>query len=869
GHVDFAAQLNDYAAERLSAFKRTGDLSALTDATKMLQQAADLTPLSHPNLPCFLDNLGNSFFFRFDGTGELSDIHHAIAVQQRAVDLTPMGHPKLPNYLTNLGNSFSYRSERTGDLSDISHAIALQQKAADLTPVGHADLPDYLNNLGNAFIGRFERVGELSDLAEAIEVQQKVVELTPAGHVDLPVYLNNLGKSLICGFERTGELSFIAAAIEAQWKAVDLTPTGHADLPARLNNLGVSFTRHFPRTREPSDIVHAISLQQKAVDLTPTGHADQLGYLNNLGVSFQLRFTSSGDIGFLESSLRYYKAAATPTVGPPRARLTAAKSWARILIQHRPQSGEVIHAFDTALGLVSLIAGLEQTVEGRYTQLENTSGLALEAAAAACTLDRPDKALEWLEQGRCLVWSQLNHLRTPLDDLRIQSENLAQRIADVSKALETAGSSRGQSNVDMSLEQKISIEDKARTHLDLARKWDELLKTARGIPGFGSFLMPLPCSTIMQHLPESGPIVVINIDSGRCDALALLTGKDEPLHIPLPNFSTLTYRSVLESQLRGHNFRSRDLELRGARPLPIGKRHKDLPMHQVLRGLFEEVVKPKVDRTTGKVPPRLWWCPTGPLSFLPLHAAGIYRGSNQESVFDYVVSSYTPTVTALTDRVKSSHLVDSKASGLFLTSQPSVPGACSIPGTTKEVRSIFERAEGRGVKVLKIEGDEMTVGECLEHMQRFSCIHLACHGEQNAAEPLRSRFLFHQGSLELGTILKSNLKRADLAFLSACQTSTGKETLSDEAVHLAAGMLAAGYRRVVGTMWSIGDEAAQDVATSFYEYLLTREGEDGADNFDGTHSALALHHATQKLRLSLDDSERSLLTWIPFVHFGL
>ncbi|KAF6743689.1 CHAT domain-containing protein [Ephemerocybe angulata] len=270
-----------------------------------------------------------------------------------------------------------------------------------------------------------------------------------------------------------------------------------------------------------------------------------------------------------------------------------------------------------------------------------------------------------------------------------------------------------------------------------------------------------------------------------------------------------------------------------------------------------------------QVPPRVWWCPTGPLSFLSLHAAGIYRGSNRESVFDYVVSSYTPTVTTITDRVKSCHSSDGKGSGLFLTSQPNAPGAFPIPGTTKEVRAIFNKAKESGVRTLKLEGDAMTVGECLQHMQDFSSIHLACHGSQNAAEPLQSRFLFHQGSLELGTILQSNLKNADLAFLSACQTSTGQEKLSDEAVHLTAGMLAAGYRRVLGTMWSIGDNSAQEVATTFYEYLLAHRNDSSATGFDGTHSAVALHYATQQLRLSLDNSEHSLLTWIPFVHFGL
>ncbi|RXW12169.1 hypothetical protein EST38_g13685 [Candolleomyces aberdarensis] len=159
-------------------------------------------------------------------------------------------------------------------------------------------------------------------------------------------------------------------------------------------------------------------------------------------------------------------------------------------------------------------------------------------------------------------------------------------------------------------------------------------------------------------------------------------------------------------------------------------------------------------------------------------------------------------------------------------------------------------------------------------MERFSCIHLACHASQDQNDPLQSRFRFHTGSLKLSTIIKKNLKNADLAFLSSCETSTGEERLSEEVVHLAAGMLAAGYRRVVATMWAITDKHAPDVATDLYGYLLSRRLEaydydfDYGSGLDGSDSAYALHHAIQRLREKIGDSEQSLLAWIPYVHFG-
>ncbi|KAJ2921240.1 hypothetical protein H1R20_g15853, partial [Candolleomyces eurysporus] len=256
------------------------------------------------------------------------------------------------------------------------------------------------------------------------------------------------------------------------------------------------------------------------------------------------------------------------------------------------------------------------------------------------------------------------------------------------------------------------------------------------------------------------------------------------------------------------------------------------------------------------------------MSFLPLHAAGIYGGEDSDTILNYAVSSYTPSIALLADRVKNDRPIDKNVSGLFLTSQPNAPGLSSIPGTTKEVGSIHKQAVDHGVRVLNLEGSDVTVDTALQHMEEFSCIHLACHASQDQNEPLQSRFRFHSGSLDLSTIIRKNLKNADLAFLSACETSTGEEKLSEEVVHLAAGMLAAGYRRVVATMWAIADKHAPEVSTDFYDHLLARRVEGDGSGFDGLDSAYALHHAIEQLRKRLDDSEQSLLTWIPYVHFG-
>ena len=224
---------------------------------------------------------------------------------------------------------------------------------------------------------------------------------------------------------------------------------------------------------------------------------------------------------------------------------------------------------------------------------------------------------------------------------------------------------------------------------------------------------------------------------------------------------------------------------------------------------------------------------------------------------------------ALTERVllNSSQVLgkrEKKKTAFFMISQPATPNLPHIPGTTKEVLAIMHLLKNHNVQFLCLEGEVATVDQGITYMETHSCIHFACHAHQNTQEPLKSRFMFHDGGLELLEIIKMKLEGADLAYLSACQTSTGDEKLSEEAVHLAAGMLAAGYRGVVATMWSISDQYGPQVAEDFYARLISKELEQ--EQFSTDDAVYALHYSTQKLRKQLGDLS---LDWIPYVHFGL
>src|SRR6188768_3869789 len=207
--------------------------------------------------------------------------------------------------------------------------------------------------------------------------------------------------------------------------------------------------------------------------------------------------------------------------------------------------------------------------------------------------------------------------------------------------------------------------------------------------------------------------------------------------------------------------------------------------------------------TAASDPARIWWCPTGPLAFLPLHAAGLYsqteRSPPGSCISDFAISSYTPTVSSLIETLKKPVSEQQHASSkILIISQPNTPGCSVISEATNEANCIWRTIGASNDGSLRLEG-EIALGSRVKlEMESHGSIHLACHAIQDLDNPLKSGFFLHDGRLELSEIMKQKFTVRELAFLSACKTNTGAEKLSEEAVHLAAG-----YRSVVATMWSI------------------------------------------------------------------
>ncbi|CAE6428814.1 unnamed protein product [Rhizoctonia solani] len=840
-------QLDNLGRAHNARYQRLGMLDDLVHAIMYKSRAVSLSK-DNPTLATRLESLSSAYTTRFQRLGESDDLEKAISYGTQALSIVSEGDPDLPKYLENLGTSHETRFQCLGELGDIEKAIEYLTHAVSLTPDSHPDLLRKLEGLGRAHETRFQCLKKFDDSEKALDYQTRVLLLTPEGHPDLPKRLENLGSLRLDKYKLLGQPEDIKAAVDYMARAVSMTPDDHVDMCQRSINLGVGYLLHFECSKVLDDLEQAIIYISSAVLLTPEGHPVLPENLCILGRARQLQFQESGQIEHLHNSLDCFRKSANYTVAHPRRRFDAARQWARLAAKY--DIPDFLEAYQTTIDLIPHFVWLGTTVAQRYEDIRNLNDLAVEAASVAIGANNNALALEWLENARCVVWSQLLFLRPPLDHLRSNHPNLADRIQKVATVLHDASLS---SSIPSDTRERQTANQQRRR---LALEYDHLILQTRSLSGLEDFLKPKQAAELI-HFARQGPVTVINCHETRCDALIISPGQTEVARVPL---SQSTYKNAQHARAQMEtSFKSMGVRERGPRsPSQI---YVNDGVGDVLATLWEDVAKPILDflgytyKSTADEMPHITWCPTGILSSLPIHAAGDYDQPHS-TVFDYVISSYTPSLAALLSPAPRSSNVKPR---ILVVGQEATPGHSPLPGTVQELAHIRDHANNK-FELSQILNNNATAPAVLDAMEQHDWAHFACHAHQNVQDPTKSGFFLYESILDLDSITRPLFGQKGLAFLSACQTAASDENIPDEAVHLASGMLMAGYSSVIATMWSVLDDDAPFVADKVYGQLM-QTGKVG--NGEG---ARALHNAMTELRAKVGVKEFG--RWVPYIHIG-
>ena len=254
----------------------------------------------------------------------------------------------------------------------------------------------------------------------------------------------------------------------------------------------------------------------------------------------------------------------------------------------------------------------------------------------------------------------------------------------------------------------------------------------------------------------------------------------------------------------------------------------------LLGRLHEALIAPFRDQLDGR---HLVIAPHGFLHTLPFHAL---RDGDDYLVDEFSVS-YAPSGTVL-------HLCSVREAK---------PGhGALVMGVPDEKAPLIEEEARAVANILPdstlLLGDRASHENLVRYGEDRRVIHIATHGLLRRDNPMFSAIRLGSSRLSVFDLYKLKL-RADLVVLSGCSTGLSSVRGSDELVGLTRGLLYAGARAVLVSLWDVNDDSTCRFMTTFYGYLLK-----------SLSPAAALRQAQCELREQFPHPYH----WAPFILVG-
>ncbi|MFG2100383.1 CHAT domain-containing protein [Micromonospora echinaurantiaca] len=904
---------------------RTGVADRLEPAAAALREAVATARPDSPKLPVYLSNLGLVLQNLFARTQDLATLTEAVEVLRRAVAVTPAEHPDRLLALTTYGSALNRRAEATlaapegvaeAAGPDVETAVAALREAADLARQGAEahEVGKVLGTLALANLLRHQVTADPAALDEAIDALVAASGVTEESGPERYRLSTNLGNTLLLRFRLAGRAADLAAAIRAYREALADHPAGHADRTTCLLNLAVALDEAAARAdggvpvlggdaRPAEPDPGATAPAGVWADTSPDAlRAEALAALREaaaveaapslLRATAARRYAALAEhLGDLPAALAGY-ASAIELIDLVAWHGMDPDDQARLLAQFPGLAG--------AAAACALDVGRpERAVE----LLEYGRGVLLTRVRdARASLDALRERAPELAERFAEVQAELDGLASA------GTAASAPPSVGVPATTPAAGGALAGSWAAGSPMTVVPSPGTPERRHELAVGRRELLADIRRLPGFADFLRP-PAFADLARAAGRGPVVLVNVARRRCDAL-VVDGTGVRV-VPLPQLTqadlvdrvaafllavgaatapvgtapvgtapvgTAPVGSVVAPAEPSAAAAESGAAPAGSDAVPAGSgaagggpaaaladQRRRLAARRTITGtldwLWRVVARPVLDdlgpaTAGGATLPRLWWCPTGLLSLLPLHAAGPPTG---DGALERVVPSYTASLRELL-RAGDGRAADSAAvdAALFV-GLPQTPGLADLPGVDREQEIVTRHL----ARVQPLTGPAATRQAVLAALAGRPVAHLSCHGAQDLAAPALGRLALADGPLHVRDLWQLRATApAGLAVLSACETVRGGAALPDETISLGTAFQLAGFRHVIGSLWSISDAVTARLCDRLYAGLAAPGG---PGRIDPERAAVALHGAVRETRQALRDAPE---LWAAYAHVG-
>ena len=902
------------------AAEHRGDVSLAAEAVGMCREAVDVAAAGSVDWAEFQAELGRALLMQFTLTRHLPPLDEAAGLLRSAAAALPLAHPTRAKALGNLTIVLEKLAELTGDSSLLVEAVAVGWDALDAAPPGHRaqhlsslaavllrvalraepsivpdNVPDGKRSahlIGRSAGDRIALVAEALDmrrmalLVDALDLAREAVSLTPPGHSNHPLYLDRLGNILVVAARPTGltgearttadgktSADLLREAERVLRAAVDAISIDHPSRVVILGDLSLvllAAARVTTGNGRPVEVMpgsgsgnagvvqltDAARVAREALQAVPTGHPERAVFQVNMGSI--LRELAKYVDGPRAEAHDLDLAASADAGAPLLSRIIAYRRIALDATEER-DGPTALAAIESAIAIAGQVAPRTLARRDREHWLMRLDGLASQAAAVAVSAGAPHSAVEFLEQARgMLIADSLDARSGELARLAVARPDLAESVKalrDRREALEAADSAQPAA---IRLDHEASFgaaRSLAAERLAVNGAWDALMDQIRAIEGFGRFFGPSRAADLAM-LAREGPVVLVYVTQDRCDALAVTDRTSGPVRlIPLPALRLSDVADHAGRMLDAHQYGYHGEQGRAAQA----------DVSRSLEWMWDTIAEPVLDALGyDRSPPpgewpRLWWCPVGPVAYLPLHAAGYHEDPAGRSVMDRVASSYTPTLRSLAyarfgGTTTASELIAAEA---VIVGASAVPGQVVLPRVGSEIQVV--NALLPGSRVL----EDPTKANVLAALAKYPVAHFACHGQTDWVNPAASHLVLPDYATEPLTVTDVSRQRVAgyLAYLSACSTAVTAPDLTDESIHVTSAFHLAGYKHVIGTLWPVNDVYAARVAKDFYIRLTCR----GTEAEGTPEPAEALHDAMRALRARIPAAPG---IWAAYVHVG-
>lgn len=876
-----AVALSNHGNALRALAARTGD-RALMDASLTAARNAVETVGDDPlDRALCLSGLAASLRLLYTDTGDDAHleeyVRHTSTVACDATD-----GPGAAMALADLCLALRLRHDRDGDLQSLLWAVEAGRRALAATGEGQAHRVMVMNRLVNALHVLSTREQDPEPLAEAVTLARLAVTCYPPDHPHHAGNLYDLARLLLETARSGRDPAAAREAVDICRSAVAALDEDNPDRASGLLILSQSLCEAGPEGEAvpPDNVTHleeAVASARGAVTMLPAASTLMPAAVRTLGQALFALGTTHPDRDRGRAALEEAHDELTERVAARHdARAEDRIAAARLAGRAAHLAGnhtDALAAFERAVDLLPRIAPRELLREDRESGLGAVAGLAADAAGAATAAGRPGRALELLEQARALLQSELVGTRTPLDALEDREPGLAEEFRAL-RSRTQAAESLSPTATGTGLDPALSDRAAARRRKELADDWTDLLaRIRRSHDDFSRFLLPPTFGELRAQAAE-GPVVTVYAGPLRSDALVLRPDGDRPVDVV--ELTGLSWDIALDLVVR---LRSACRRVYGE-PSYGGRKTAQRDLSKVLGDLWDRVASPVLDACGMSVPPpggtalpRLWWCPVGIMAFLPLHVAEQYAEAGRgPSVLDRAATSYTPTIGALAYARRATGPDGGPGAdapppadrrpegGTLIVGLPDTPGAPALRSAEAECAAL----ERLLPDATPLYGPDATHTAVTAALRRSSVTHFVCHGVSDLRGRGYSRLLLHDHQARAFTVAdvsRLDIPHADLAYLSACETTDTAPRFADEALHITAAFQTAGYRSVIGSLWKVQGTAGTRIAETVYTQLTA----EGTRPPDPTASARALHTAVAAVRAR---HPLSPSLWAAHVHFG-